>query len=512
MAHRPPIHSLIPLAVAADSYKASHFTMYPESKRAVAYGEFRKPFGGDKTDQRFVFYGIRYLVETYLNRRWTKEDVEHAGRFYSTHNAGHTPFPFPKHLFNKFVEQNNGYFPIRLQALPEGTCAHIHVPVYQITAEKEYTLLLTFFETILTQVWYPATVATLSRRVKDVIQAAFNKSVDDEFARLANFKLHDFGFRGCTCLEQSILGGCAHLLNFGGTDTMSAAYYAQFELNNGKPVAESIPATEHSVMTSWHTEREAIENMIEHHGRGVYSCVLDSYDYANCLYNNLPQIKEKKERAGGHLVLRPDSGDPVDAVLMGLDAGEKAFGADTNKKGFKVLRGVSVIQGDGINSVTLGKILDAALAKGYSAQSCTFGMGGGLLQRVDRDTMSFATKLSYIEYADGCVREVMKYPKTDADKISLPGELKVVRNKSGIPTIYPADAADVTGEDLLRVVYDNGPVQGAFPEDFDTLRARVEKEWNALPPLFDPISPQLRAKMNIWVTDMKETIATTKNA
>lgn len=148
------VHRLVPLSVVADSYKASHFNMYPDSKKAVAYGEFRKAYGGDKTDNRFVFYGIRYLVENYLNHQWTHEDVEKADRFYRTHNAGHTPFPFPKHLFTKFVDENRGYFPIKLQALPEGTCAHIHVPVYQITAEKEYTLLLTFFETTLTQVLF----------------------------------------------------------------------------------------------------------------------------------------------------------------------------------------------------------------------------------------------------------------------------------------------------------------------------------------------------------------------
>jgi len=352
-------------------------------------------------------------------------------------------------------------------------------------------------------VWYPTTVATLSRRAKDRIEEAFERSVDPENMMLANYKLHDFGFRGCTCVEQSVLGGCAHLLNFGGTDTMSAAYYAQFELNHGKPVGESVPATEHSVMTSWPSERAAIENMIEHHGKGIYSCVLDSYDYANCLYKILPQIKEMKEKAGGHFVLRPDSGDPVEAVLMGLDAAEKAFGADTNQKGYKVLRGASVLQGDGINIQVLGQILDAVLAKNYSAQCCTFGMGGGLLQKVNRDTMSFATKLSYIQYADGNVREVMKYPKTDPEKISLPGVLKVIRNEQGVPIIYPAEA-DVAGEDLLRVVYDNGPVEDAFPEDFDTLKARVQREWTALPKLYDPFSPQLREKIATWVKTMQD--------
>jgi len=284
---------------------------------------------------------------------------------------------------------------------------------------------------------------------------------------------------------------------------MSAAYYAQFSLNNGKPVGESIPATEHSVMTAWPSERAAIENMIKHHGKGLFACVMDSYDYTNCLDNILPLIKEAKEAAGGHMVIRPDSGEPVEVVLMGLKAAEKTFGTTVNEKGFKVLKGASVIQGDGIDHAVIKKILHAAMTEGYSAQCVTFGMGGGLLQKVNRDTMSFATKLSYIEPVEGKARDVMKFPKTDSEKVSLPGILKVVRDEKGIPTIYAADDP-IEGQDLLKVVYDCKPVQDAFPEDFDTLKARVEEEWHNIPAFHDPISPQLRDKMDVWVKDMKE--------
>ncbi|KAL6061064.1 NAPRTase domain-containing protein [Balamuthia mandrillaris] len=506
-----PLHNIIPLAICSDSYKAGHFTMYPEANRMVAYGEFRKGFNGDKEDVRFVFCGMRYLVETFLNRRWTLEDVDKAERFYATHNAGRTPYPWPADLFRKFIKENDGYFPVRLQALPEGTCAHVHVPVYQISAEKEYSRLVTFLETLLTQVWYPCTVATLSRRVKTLVEAAFERSVDEEGYWQLPYKLHDFGFRGCTTLEQSVLGGLAHLLSFAGTDTMSAAYYAQFELNGGKPVAESVPATEHSVMTSWRTEREAIENMIDHHGAGVYSIVLDSYDYVNCLDNILPTVAERKAAKGGVFVLRPDSGDPVEAVLMGLRAGEKAFGATINKKGYKVLNQASVLQGDGIGYPEIKTILDTIMDAGYSAQSVVFGMGAGLLQKVNRDTLSFATKLSYIEYADGTKRDVMKYPKTDSEKISLPGELKVKRDPAtGIPTIYPATRDDAVEdkENLLKVVYDHGPVKDAFADvDFDGLKERVQKEWSALPAKHDPVSEELRGKIDAWVADMKQKLA-----
>lgn len=128
---------------------------------------------------------------------------------------------------------------------------HVHTPVYQMITKEPYAPLCTFLETILTHVWYPSTVATLSRMTRDIIEEAFNQSVDENMMWLLESRLHDFGFRGCSSVEQSTLGGAAHLLNFTGSDTLSACYYVQFALNNGKPIGTSIPATEHSVMTSW---------------------------------------------------------------------------------------------------------------------------------------------------------------------------------------------------------------------------------------------------------------------
>eukprot|EP01102_Stenamoeba_stenopodia_P005581 TRINITY_DN16331_c0_g1_i1.p1 TRINITY_DN16331_c0_g1~~TRINITY_DN16331_c0_g1_i1.p1 ORF type:complete len:508 (+),score=108.24 TRINITY_DN16331_c0_g1_i1:87-1610(+) len=494
--------SQIPMAILADSYKATHFIQYPEANKMVAYGEFRAPFAGQKEDYRLVFYGIRYIVENYINRKWTMEEVRNAEKFYSTHNAGYEHFPWPKDLFEKIVTEHNGYLPLKIEALPEGSVVHIHTPVYQITAEKEYSRLVTFLETILTQVWYPSTVATLSRRAKDAIAEGFKKSVDDDKQFLLDSRLQDFGFRGCTCVEQSILGGSAHLLNFTGSDTMSASYYVQFVLNGGRPVGNSVPATEHSVMTSWHSEAEAIRNMIDNFGTGIYSIVMDSYDYTNALDTVVPSVAEEKKKKGGLLVYRPDSGNPVEVVLQGLRAAEKTFGATVNSKGYKVLNGAAVLQGDGINIVTLGEILNAALEAQYSAQNLVFGMGGGLLQKVNRDTMSFATKLSFIEYKNGEKRDVMKYPKTDAGKISLPGELRVERGEDGLARVYPKVEGE-TAKNELKVVYDHGPVADAFPESFDDLRKRVTEEWERAPKAFDPISPPLKAKIAAWIEQHK---------
>ena len=124
-------------AVLTDSYKASHFLQYPTAQLMVAYAEFRAPFDHDATDQRFVFYGLRYIIEEVISERWTEADVAAAERFFATHNAGHTPFAFPRDLFLAFIREYGGYFPVRIEALPEGTVAHPHVPVFLIFARHK---------------------------------------------------------------------------------------------------------------------------------------------------------------------------------------------------------------------------------------------------------------------------------------------------------------------------------------------------------------------------------------
>jgi nicotinamide phosphoribosyltransferase len=281
---------------------------------------------------------------------------------------------------------------------------------------------------------------------------------------------------------------------------MSAGYYAQYMLNDGQPVAQSIPASEHSVMTAWATEREALEAMVDRFGDGAFAVVMDSYDWEHALRELLPAVAAKKIEKGGFMVLRPDSGDPTETVLQGLHAAEKVFGVTVNRKGYKIPNGCSVIQGDGINLDTLGQILDAVLAAGFSSESVAFGMGGGLLQKVNRDTLSFATKLCHLQYADGTTRDVMKAPKTDSSKFSLPGILQVRRDESGVPTVYSVPDAGkgaplvAPQDNLLRVVYDKRPVPGVW-DNFSGVRARVAAEWNAMPKRRDPISQQLNDRI-----------------
>jgi len=299
-----------------------------------------------------------------------------------------------------------------------------------------------------------------------------------------------------------VLGGAAHLLSFDGTDTLSAAYYVQYALNGGRPIGVSIPATEHSVMTAWRSEQAAVRNMISKFGGGIFATVMDSYDYQRALDEVVPSVAAEKIAMGGFWVLRPDSGVPEDAVVAALVAAEKTFGVEVNSKGFKIPKGVGVIQGDGVSETTICTILEAVLYAGYSAESVAFGMGGGLLQRLNRDTMSFAVKLSHIAYKDDGPRDIMKAPKGDPGKESLPGVLAVKR-VNGVPTVFPAE--EVTAEEnLLKIVYDCGPVEGLVWEEFDAVRERLAKEWMALPKTADVVSSSLRHKQAVTKAKLRD--------
>jgi len=304
------------------------------------------------------------------------------------------------------------------------------------------------------------------------------------------------GFRGCMSVKQAIIRGSAHLLSFGGSDNMAACYHTQYNLNNKVLVATSIPATEHSVMTAWSDEKEAIEKQIENFGDGIFSVVMDSYDYDNALDTILPSVADSVSKRGGFLVIRPDSGDPVSQVVKGLKAAEKCFPTSVNKKGYKVIQGAAVLQGDGINYENIREIQEKIMENGFSVACVAYSMGGSLLQKVNSDTMSFATKLCFIKEHDSKTRDVMKTPKSSKGKTLLPGELFVTREGPGEP-IKVYNKNDNQTEKLvsaMKIVYDNGPIAGAF-NDFQTIRQRVDDEWAQTAPRGNPISKGLANKI-----------------
>jgi len=126
--------------------------------------------------------------------------------------------------------------------------------------------------------------------------------------------------------------------------------------------------------------------------------------------------------------------------------------------------------------------------------------------------MSFATKLSWIEYSNGETRDVMKLPKTDTGKTSLPGILRVKRDpKSGLEYVFARDPNNHTydKDDLLRPVYDHKPLPNVW-DSFDTIRKRVDEQWHQSPKIHDPVSNELKDKIAVWIAAQKKLLAEDK--
>ncbi|MCD0156873.1 nicotinate phosphoribosyltransferase [Deinococcus sp. 6GRE01] len=438
------------LILDTDSYKSSHFLQYPTgTTRLFSYLESR---GGRYPQTRF--FGLQYILDRYLTRRVTADMVEEARTLIEAHGE-----PFPYDGWMRIVNVHGGRLPLHIRAVPEGTLVPIHNVLMTCTnTDPELPWLPGWFETMLMRVWYPTTVATQSYFIREIIRAALEKT-SDRAAEELPFKLHDFGSRGVSSRESAGIGGLAHLINFQGSDTLEALRVGRNHYDSDL-AGFSIPAAEHSTITSWGKEHEvdAYRNMITRFSRpgSVYAVVSDSYDLKNAI-NHLwgDTLRQQVIESGGTLVVRPDSGEPPAMVRLAVNALAAKYGTSTNSKGYKVLNHVRVIQGDGIDEHTIRQILDNLDVDGYSAENVSFGMGGALLQKVDRDTQRFAYKAS-AGLIDGEYRGIYKDPVTDPGKRSKDGVLDLVQEGGRMVTkAYKTFDTDFPGS-LLRTVYRDG--------------------------------------------------------
>jgi nicotinamide phosphoribosyltransferase len=422
----------------ADSYKSSHFLQDPPGvTHKSSYIEARGVSSDFPTMQnaKIVNFGLQSYLKS-LEKSIKKIDRDGPNFFHDAELIKMHGLPMNDIGWTEIYQL--GYLPVRIQALPEGLTVYPGVVQLQITnTDPRFPWLTSYLETaLLRSVWYGSTVATVSREIKKDIYAALQKTSEDPNGQIG-FKLHDFGARGATSEESATLGGMAHLVNFMGSDTLSAIVGAR-EYYNCDMAGYSIPAAEHSTITSWgrDMEVEAYRNMIKQFaGEGkLYAVVSDSYDIYNAVDNIWGrQLKEEVLAAGGTVVIRPDSGDPTTVVLYCLESLGKSFGFTTNKLGYKVLHpSVRIIQGDGVNPSSIRKILDRMIADKWSIDNIAFGMGGALLQKVDRDTFKYAMKASAkkIEGSDNWIG-FSKDPVTDQVKRSKFGRQAVIKDGSG---------------------------------------------------------------------------------
>src|SRR5437868_1025188 len=452
-----------------DSYKFTHWKQYPpKTTRIYSYLESR---GGMFPNT--VFFGLQYYLKHYFEGpRFTPADIAHADEFCLQH--------FGRDLFNRqgwtrLYDKHHGLLPVRIKAVPEGTVVPLQNVLVTIeNTDPEFPWLTNYLETLLLKVWYPTTVATLSREIKNVIAGFLERTGDPS---LLPFKLHDFGYRDVSSEESAAIGGAAHLVNFKGTDTVAGIVLLQDYYQAKSMPGFSIPASEHSTITAWGKEHEldAYRNMLQAYPTGLVACVSDSYDIYNAcekLWGEM--LKPDVVHRNGTLIIRPDSGDPVTVLTRVFDILGEKFGSETNSKGYRVLSPcVRVIQGDGVNMFTIQNML-YQLSKfyGWSADNLAFGMGGALLQQLNRDTLKFAFKCSAAEI-NGKWQPVYKDPVTDPGKNSKHGRMALVESEPGrFHSIENVQGAEFENQDCLVPIFENGKI--LLNHDLDSIRERAE--------------------------------------
>jgi len=454
------------LILDVDSYKVTHFNQYPQNtKKLYAYIEAR-----NLNSEELIFFGLQAFVKKYLLNPITQDDIDEAEKFLLSHIG-----VFNRDDWEYILNEHGGFLPIEIKSLDEGTVTNKKIPLLDITnTDEKVPWLVTYIETaLLRSLWYPSSVATISREIKKIIFRYLDDTCTN-FDDQLPFKLHDFGARGVSSYESSRIGGAAHLLNFLGSDTVEGAMFLK-DYYDGTDISYSIPASEHSTITAWgkDNENKAHENIINQfllEGK-VIASVIDSYNTFETASKTISsELKEKIINSKGTLVVRPDSGKLPDTIIELLNtlSSEENFGYTLNSKGYKELPSyIRVIQGDGVDKNSIEDILISMKENNYSASNITFGMGGALLQKLDRDTYSFAMKVSAIH--DGNTwKDVYKEPSNDKTKNSRRGRFAIVQNDE----LEVVDLEKLNQTNLLKTRYKDGKLYNET--DLKVIRNKVE--------------------------------------
>lgn len=443
-----------------DAYKQTHWKQYPKGTSHIySYFESR----GGKFDAT-LFYGLQILLKRYFEgvvvEQWMIDEADEFCKkmfgFDYFNRAG----------WQRIVDVHGGRLPIRIKAVPEGLVIPTHNVLMSVeNTDPEIPFITNFVETLLVQTWYPITVATNSYNIKKVIEEYAKKTGE----QVSPFHLNDFGFRGVSSVESAGIGGSAHLVNFAGTDTLEGIKYAM-DYYGADVCGYSVMAAEHSTVTSYTKEKEleAYTSFLnEFPDEALLSIVCDSYDTMNAVDNLFGKVlKDKILSRKGKLVVRPDSGDPAVVSVDILRSLYKNFGGTVNENGYKVLNPhVGVIYGDGINLEEIDRILfNAVDLNGFAPSNIVFGMGGALLQQVNRDTQKFAFKCS-AACINGKWVDIWKDPVTDTGKVSKKGRQVLLKGEDGYTTVNNSWASP---NDVMQLVFENGVIRKEYT--FDEVR------------------------------------------
>ena len=439
-----------------DGYKVDHRRQYPEGTTLV-YSNWTPRKSRIEGVEEVVFFGLQYFIKKYMiedfNTNFFNQPKDEICKRYSRRINNYLG---PNQVGIEHIEalHDLGYLPMVIKALPEGSQVPMRVPmVTMYNTKPEFFWLTNYFETILsTTLWMPCNSATIAKEYRNILDKYAQET--SSIPEFVDWQGHDFSMRGMAGLEAALMSAAGHLLSFTGTDTIPSIDFLEDYYNansDNELVGGSVAATEHSVMCMGTNlgEQETFKRLItEVYPNGIVSIVSDTWDLWKVLTEYLPNLKNEVLSRDGKVVIRPDSGDPVDIICgnpNGKSTEEKKgviellwdiFGGTTNDKGYKELDShIGAIYGDSITLDRAAQICERLKKKGFASTNVVLGIGSFTYQYNTRDTFGFAMKATYGE-VNGEGREIYKDPITDdGTKKSAKGLIKIEKQNGSYQLI-----------------------------------------------------------------------------
>lgn len=486
-----------------DGYKVGHRKMFPAGITRM-YSNFTNRGSRIEGVDKVVHFGLqaylqKFLVEAFVPFFEADED-EVADLYQEVMDA----YLGPDMITTDHIRALHrlGYLPLRFCAVPEGTRVPVRVPTFTIeNTHPDFAWVTNYIESALSaSVWHASTSATIANEYRNILEAADAATGGDGAA--LDFQAHDFSFRGHTSIETAQASGAGHLLSFLGTDSLPTLDWIRryYPGDNGL-VAASVPATEHSVMCAGgqDTEFQTYDRLLDTFPKGILSVVSDTWDLWSVINEFLPALKGKILGRDGKLVLRPDSGNPVD-ILCGtrmdpdvvhtadvkdpvndpayfgvIDLLWRIFGGTVNDAGYKVLDPhIGAIYGDSITRERAQLITERLAEAGYASSNVVFGIGSFTYQFQTRDTFNSAVKATWAEI-DGEPVDLLKDPVTDSGlKKSATGRLAVTRGADGELELIERATPEQEAASLLQPIWENG--EPVVTQSFADVRAVLRAE------------------------------------
>jgi nicotinamide phosphoribosyltransferase len=462
---------------AIDAYKIDHRRQYPDKTEHVLSNWTARSSRVPGVDQ-VIFFGLQAFIKDFIEVAFDDFFSFPRDIAVEAYVKRITEVIGPNSIGGDHISELHDlqYVPLRFKALPEGTLVPLRVPMFTVeNTHPDFFWLVNYIESVLSaSIWLPCTSATTAWNIRKMLDEWAEKtSSTPEFVE---WQGHDFSFRGMEGLAGSAMSGAGHLLAFTGSDTLPALDYVDtFYPGDNGLVGGSVAATEHSVMSAGGdlSEMETFSRLLDLYPEGIVSVVSDTWDLWKVLTEYLPALKEKIMARNGKLVIRPDSGDPVDIICgdeweVKSDGGDhpsskgvaellwEVFGGTVNDKGFKELDPhIGMIYGDSIN-YDRAEMMCARLAdKGFASTNIVLGIGSYNYQYVTRDTFGFAMKATWAQI-DGQGYDLYKDPVTDhSGKKSARGRLSVVMGEERLHLLNQATPEEEE-RSLLKTVWEDG--------------------------------------------------------